>query len=74
MVGPKLKQLREARGLTQSRLAREAGVSLGIVRQLEQGTVASPTVRIALALADALGVSIGDLVGERRPAGCRGPR
>jgi transcriptional regulator with XRE-family HTH domain len=52
----KIKQLREAAGLTQAQLALGAGLSLGIVRDYEQGKK-EPTLRSAFKLAEALGVS-----------------
>jgi transcriptional regulator with XRE-family HTH domain len=51
-----LKQLRERAGLTQAALALKAGLSLGIVRDYEQGRK-EPALRSAFKLADALGVS-----------------
>ena len=51
----KLKQLRESSGLTQAGLAQRAGLSLGIVRDYEQGRK-EPALRSAFKLAEALGV------------------
>jgi transcriptional regulator with XRE-family HTH domain len=53
----KLKRLRERAELTQAALALRAGLSLGIVRDYEQGRK-EPAFRSAFRLADALGVSV----------------
>jgi transcriptional regulator with XRE-family HTH domain len=52
----KLRELREAAGLTQSELAQRAGLSKAGVTQLEQGR-RKPAWETVLALAAALGVS-----------------
>ena len=52
---PRLKELREASGMTQQALADLAGLKLGGVRDLEQGRN-KPTWDTVLALAKALGV------------------
>lgn len=51
----RLKELREAAGLTQAQLAEKIGMSLGGLRHLEQGDN-RPTWDSVLALAGALGV------------------
>jgi transcriptional regulator with XRE-family HTH domain len=53
----KLKQLREKAGLTQAALARASGRSLGAVRDYEQGN-REPTLKAAVKLSEALGVSV----------------
>jgi transcriptional regulator with XRE-family HTH domain len=55
----KLKELREAAGLSQQQLADKAGISLGAVRHFEQG-LRGPAWKNVLALAAALGVSCED--------------
>ena len=55
-VGERLKKLREERGLTQSRLARQAGVTPGLIGQIEQGKV-QPSLRTLEKVAEAMGVS-----------------
>lgn len=51
----KLRQLREAAGLSQEALARAMGMSVGIVRDYEQGRK-EPSMRSVFKLARALGV------------------
>src|ERR1700721_2509024 len=51
------------RNLTLAQLSELSGVSIGPLSRLENGT-RTPTVRLLLQLARALGVSVGALVGE----------
>ncbi|MET7971453.1 BTAD domain-containing putative transcriptional regulator [Micromonospora sp. NPDC005305] len=51
-----LRNARVGRGLTQAGLADQAGVSIGVVRDLEQGRSGRPRGRSLQALADALGL------------------
>jgi putative transcriptional regulator len=53
----RLKELREKAGLTQAALAQATGLSLGVVRDYEQGRK-EPALRSAFKLAEALGVSV----------------
>jgi transcriptional regulator with XRE-family HTH domain len=53
----RLKELREASGMTQSQLADKAGLKVGGVRDLEQGR-RRPTWETVLALAGALDVAV----------------
>ena len=53
--GRRLRELREAAGLTQQELANRAGIKLGGVRDLEQSRN-NPTWPTVLALCNALGV------------------
>lgn len=64
----KLKELREARGLSQLKLAEISGVSQSFINYLEAGTK-QPTLKTLEKLAPALGVTIGELVGEARASG-----
>lgn len=56
LVGFRLKELREAAGLTQSGLAERAGVSQRAISHLEQG-LHVPSFATISAIADVLGVS-----------------
>ena len=57
--GARLRALREAAGVTQAGLAERAGCALNTVAKLEQGRQ-EPAWPLALAIADALGVAIGE--------------
>lgn len=63
-LAPILKALRAERGLTQQQLAGKAGLSISLVTQVEQGSVADPRLSTLIALAGALGVSADRLVAE----------
>jgi len=58
----RLKELREAKGLSQEKLAAAAGLTGTTVASLEHG--ASCQMSSALKLAAALGVSLSELMGE----------
>jgi transcriptional regulator with XRE-family HTH domain len=59
-LGEAIRQLREKRGLTQERLAQDAGVTTGTVSLLERGQ-SNPAWGTVDALANALGVSLSEL-------------
>jgi transcriptional regulator with XRE-family HTH domain len=60
-IGIKLKQIREAKGLSQTALAQKARVSRAYVFRLEAGG-SDPTVGVLQRLAKALGVPVTALL------------
>ncbi len=60
--GAKLRFARQARGYSQQQLARMAGVSRQAVSAVESGQ-SDPSLRVALALAQALGMTVEELFG-----------
>ncbi|MEQ4304093.1 tetratricopeptide repeat protein [Plantactinospora sp. B6F1] len=58
-----LREFRERAGLTQQELADRAGLSVGGLRDLEQGRVAAPRSTTLRRLADALGLSAEEAAG-----------
>lgn len=66
-LGHNIRLLREARGLTQSQLAKASGVPRPTWANLETGT-ANPTLSVLLKVAAALQVSIEELIGPPRTA------
>jgi transcriptional regulator with XRE-family HTH domain len=66
-VGTALAALRQQHGLSLDELSRQAGVSKSMLSQIERGQ-ANPTVAVVWRLATALGVPLGQLLGEQRPA------
>jgi transcriptional regulator with XRE-family HTH domain len=58
-----IRTYRQRRNLTLAQLSELSGISAGHLSRLENGT-RTPTVRLLLQLARALGVSVGTLVGE----------
>jgi transcriptional regulator with XRE-family HTH domain len=67
----RLKEFREKAGLTQAALAQATGLSLGVVRDYEQGRK-EPALRSAFKLAGALGVSVEEFRPEERAAAPKG--
>jgi transcriptional regulator with XRE-family HTH domain len=65
-IGMRLKRLRKAADMTQAGLALAAGVPLGSLRNWEQSRSRLPADK-AVALAAALGVDIGEIVGGDKP-------
>jgi transcriptional regulator with XRE-family HTH domain len=63
-LGPRLRALRQARGLTLSRLGAVTGISVSTLSRLESGR-REPTLRHLLPLARAYRVSLDDLAGSR---------
>jgi transcriptional regulator with XRE-family HTH domain len=65
-LGARVRELREAKGLTQQQLADAAGLSKRVVEESEQGRNWL-TWPVACALVDALGVSLDEL--RKEPEG-----
>ncbi|MGO9164822.1 MAG: substrate-binding domain-containing protein, partial [Streptosporangiaceae bacterium] len=65
--GLRLRLARQARGYSQQQLAGMAGVSRQAVSAVESG-LSDPSLRVALALARALGVGVEELFGPGAPA------
>ena len=65
-VGPRLRLARQARGFSQQQLAGMAGVSRQAVSAVEAG-LSDPSLRVALALSRALGMTAEELFGPAAP-------
>ena len=61
-----LKKLRNKKGWTQERLAREAGISYNTLIKIERGGIRNPKLETLIKLAKALGVSLDRLVGPQK--------
>lgn len=61
-ISDKVKELRKSRGLLQQQLADRAGVSMQTISNLENGRHV-PDTSTLLKIAEALDVSLGDLIG-----------
>lgn len=71
-LGLNLLRAREASGLSQERLANAAGISTFTYRKLEKGesnpgTPANPRLRTLVALAEVLGVELGEILAAKPP-------
>lgn len=60
-VGARVKQLRQARRLTQEQVAEHSGLSQKFVGEVERG-LGNPTLTTLASLAEALGVTLVDLI------------
>src|SRR5450755_2875136 len=65
--GMRLRLARQARGFSQQQLAGMAGISRQAVSAVESG-ISDPSLRVALALAHALGLTVEELFGPGSPA------
>jgi transcriptional regulator with XRE-family HTH domain len=72
-MGPRLRSLREKAGMTQMQLAMNAGVSLSLVAQIEQGARPDPRLSTLLSLAKALGIPACQLIDEAEAANTKSP-
>jgi transcriptional regulator with XRE-family HTH domain len=72
-LGRNVKQLREARGLTQQQIAKLAGLPRATWSHIETGA-ANPTLSVLLRLAHALQVSLEELVAEGHADSKRYPK
>ncbi|MFI5682890.1 helix-turn-helix domain-containing protein [Streptomyces sp. NPDC051636] len=63
-IGKRLQEVRKRRGMTQRQLATESGVSVSLIRKLEQGERADTRLETARQLAQALRVPTTNLVAE----------
>ncbi len=57
-MGYRIKEYREAKGMTQEELAEKSGVSRGTISALENGTSKVTTSKTLVNLAHALGTSV----------------
>ena len=65
-LGSTLRELRTSRSMSQQALAERAGVSRNFVAQIERGE-SVPSVTILSRLAQALGTTVGEILGEGAP-------
>lgn len=72
VIGRMIRQTRRERRLTVEQLAEQAGVSSGLVSQLERG-LGNPSMRNLQKLAYALGLRLGSLFREESPPAEPGP-
>lgn len=68
-ISQRIKQLREARGWSRTKLASLAGVSQGYLSDIENNKVRSPSGEVIAKIAGALGTSTDHLLGRMGPVG-----
>jgi transcriptional regulator with XRE-family HTH domain len=64
-LGARLRQFRTERGLTLSKLAERAEISKSYISAIENDDAPRPSGRTLYAIAEALGVTMSDLLGRR---------
>lgn len=61
-ISKNIKKLRKAKDLSQDKLSRLADISHATIIKIESGGIQSPTIDTVKKIADALGVSLDDLM------------
>ena len=61
-IGIRIKKLRTKAGLTQEGLARKADIPYTTLTKVESGVIKNPSVQVIVKIADALGVTMENLV------------
>jgi len=67
-IGERIRIARKRAGLSQEEVARRAGMSLKGMAYIERGRIEDPHYSSLAGIAEALGVSVGELVGEEQAA------
>ena len=63
MLSDNVKRFRLAKGLSQEKLAQEAGVTYSTLTKIEAGYNSNPKVQSLIRIAQALDVTVSDLLG-----------
>lgn len=66
-IGREIRRLRQEKGLNITELAEKIGVSRSYLSQIELESVKSPTIDTAKKIANALGISVSELINEKEP-------
>ena len=64
-IADNLKRLRKSKGWSQHKLSNEAGLSLTSITKLEQGVTTDPVISTIVKIANALGISLDELVDRK---------
>ena len=65
MLAENIRKIRKKKGLSQEKLARLADISNNTLVKIEMGMAKEPTITTVRKIADALDVSIDELVGRK---------
>lgn len=65
IIGRQIRSLRQEMGLTQEQLAARAGVSVDLIKKLEQGARQDARITYLMRLAGALDVDMSELIGKK---------
>ena len=66
MLSANIKKLRKQNKLSQDKLARRADIPYNTLVKIEMGMAKEPTITTVRKIADALNISIDELVGRKR--------
>lgn len=66
MLAENIRKFRNKKGLSQERLARLADISTVTLVKIESGVAKEPTITTIIKIANALEISIDELVGRKR--------
>ncbi|MFQ6111268.1 MAG: helix-turn-helix domain-containing protein, partial [Nitrospinota bacterium] len=64
-IGQRLRKLRKSKGYDQDALAQASGITQSAISNIETGTTKNPSSDTLTKLANALGIPVGDLYGQR---------
>jgi len=62
IIAKNIKKYREKKGISQDKLSKLAGVTLHTITKIESGVTSDPRIETVKKIADALGVSVDDLL------------
>ena len=62
IIAKNIKKYREKKGISQDKLSKLAGITLHTITKIESGATPDPRIETVKKIADALGVSIEDLM------------
>lgn len=65
VLSKNLKKLREGAGLSQDQMARKAGIPYSTYLKIENGVTPNPSIQTVLNIAEALEISLDELVGRK---------
>ncbi len=66
MLAQTIKELRKKHKISQEELAKQADITYSTLIKIESGANDNPTIKTMKKIADALNVSLDDLVGRKR--------
>ena len=67
IISKNVKKFRQLADLSQDQMARKAGMPYSTYLKIENGTTPNPSIQNVLNIADALGISLDELVGKKPP-------
>jgi transcriptional regulator with XRE-family HTH domain len=62
IIAKNIKKYREKKGISQDKLSKLAGITLHTITKIESGATPDPRIETVKKIADALGVSVDDLI------------